>query len=277
MTILLEKTFERTLDRLVADHATPANRGGQLEAWVFEDTKARQAGERRLAEHGVTARIRSAYKPLVHAFLEEIDLQGVEEVRITYPVLADMPNRFRLEAYPLAALGAPARLVFTEGEEGGFTYRVALVRADGRSREIDVFAPNRVHTDPIGMTVTSPTGWLKWTGPDGDTEERRLETDYEALFSAAVDVIARYPWGEEEPYFDALSVRVKLPVRDRPLSHGHESISLCEALHEDLYFSVLEIFQKKSGRPLGDRGLRPGQIVPEVLKGEGAPRLRVEA
>ncbi|ENN88716.1 hypothetical protein RHSP_43062 [Rhizobium freirei PRF 81] len=53
-------------------------------------------------------------------------------------------------------------------------------------------------------------------------------------------------------------------------------MSLREALHEDFYFSLLEFFQKKSGRPLGDRGLKPGQIVPQILLSSGEISARVE-
>ncbi|MDR6079286.1 hypothetical protein QE453_000187 [Agrobacterium sp. SORGH_AS440] len=83
-------------------------------------------------------------------------------------------------------------------------------------------------------------------------------------------------WGDEEPYFEELNIRVTHPAEDLPLSVGDEVVSLREALHEDFYFSLLEFFQKKSGRPLGDRGLKPGQIVPEIVKSEGEITLHIE-
>ncbi|MGG2474656.1 peptidase M14, partial [Rhizobium sp. BR5] len=94
----------------------------------------------------------------------------------------------------------------------------------------------------------------------------RLETEYEQLFHAAIEAVANHDWGNDEPYFEELNIRVAHPAEDLALPVGDEVISLREALHEDFYFSLLEFFQKKSGRPLGDRGLKPGQIVPEIVK-----------
>ena len=64
--ILLDLTLPRTLDALVARFADGSHRGARIEAWLFDNHAARRAAEARLATAGVTARIRSAYKPLVH-------------------------------------------------------------------------------------------------------------------------------------------------------------------------------------------------------------------
>ncbi|MET0173790.1 MAG: M14 family metallopeptidase [Agrobacterium vaccinii] len=267
MTEIFSQTFERTLDDLV-EQAVP---GQSLEAWTFDDVKNRRNAERRLAEKGVTARIRSAYKPLLHSFLEEIDLEGVDSIQIAYPVHPDAPgNRFRLEAYPLAALVGEIKIDFVPRADDAFFYDVVLKRA-AVAKTLKVFAPNRVHVDIVGETNVSPTGWLR----HGEHDER-LETDYERLFESAINAVATHDWGNEEPYFDELNIRVLYPSEDLPLAIGDEIVSLREALHEDLYFSLLEFFQKKSGRPLGDRGLKPGQIVPEVIKSDAGTSVRIE-
>ncbi|MGV1754004.1 M14 family metallopeptidase [Agrobacterium sp. CG674] len=269
MTQIFSQTFVSTLDELVR-RAIP---GQSLEAWTFDDARSRRDAERRLADKGVTAHIRSAYKPLLHAFLEEIDLAGVDHIRISYPVHAAAPsNRFRLEAYPLAALVGQAEIEFVPREDDGFFYEVALSRG-GETEALKVFAPNRVHVDVVGETNVSPTGWLR---RDSDEAGERLETDYERLFSYAIQAVAEHDWGQDEPYFEELNIRVLFPCEDQPLAIGDEVISLREALHEDFYFSLLEFFQKKSGRPLGDRGLKPGQIVPEVIGSAGEISVLVE-
>jgi hypothetical protein len=268
MTALFERTFERTLDKLVAD-TTP---GQSIEAWTFDDRQSRQAAERALAAKGVTARIHSAYKPLLHAFLEDIDLDGVQSIEVLYPVHASAPeNRFRLEAYPLAALVGERAITFTARHDDSFFYDVILQGADG-AKALKVLAPNRLHIDAAGETNVSPTGWFK----RGDAQGERLETDYEALFDAAIKAVAQHDWGSQEPYFEELNIRVEFPAEDEALDIGDEMLSLREALHEDLYFSLLEFFQKKSGRPSGDRGLKPGQIVPEIVKSEGPISVRIE-
>ncbi len=269
MTEIFSQTFERTLDALVRQ----AVHGQPLEAWTFDDVKSRRDAERRLAKKGITARIRSAYKPLLHSFLEEIDLTGVESIQIAYPVHSAAPaNRFRLEAYPLAALVGNAKIDFVPREDGEFFYDVVLTRETGKET-LKVLAPNRVHVDVVGEINVSPTGWLC---KGGDEVGERSETDYERLFESAINAVAKYDWGSDEPYFEELNIRVRYPSEDLPLAIGDEVVSLREALHEDFYFSLLEFFQKKSGRPLGDRGLKPGQIVPEVIKSGAEVSVRVE-
>ncbi len=269
MSQIFDQTFERTLDALVA-HAEP---GQSFEAWTFDDAKSRRDAENRLKKKGVSARIRSAYKPLLFTFLEEINLDGVDTIEVRYPVHANAPaNRFRLEAYPLAALVGDTKIDFIAREDDAFHYDVTLSR-NGKKETLKVLAPNRVHTDIVGETNVSPTGWFRLAG---DTAGKRLETDYERLFEAAINAVANHGWGDEEPYFEELNIRVAHPAEDLALSVGDEVISLREALHEDFYFSLLEFFQKKSGRPLGDRGLKPGQIVPEIVKSEGEVSVRIE-
>lgn len=268
MSPLLNQTFTRTLDAIV-ELAIP---GQPLEAWTFDDTESRREAERQLQEKGVTARIRSAYKPLLFAFLEEIDLDGVEAIEVHYPVHANAPaNRFRLEAYPLAALGGEAKIDFIARNDDDFHYDVSLKRGE-QIESVTVLAPNRVHTDIVGEINVSPTGWLKLGGQPGE----RLATDYEELFEAGIKAIADHAWGDQEPYFEELNIRVVHPAKDISLPVGDEVVSLREALHEDFYFSLLEFFQKKSGRPLGDRGLRPGQIVPEIAKSNGEISVVIE-
>jgi hypothetical protein len=267
MNAIFQKSFERTLDQLSA-RAVP---GDSLEAWTFDDRESRAAAERKLAEHGVTARIRSAYKPLLSFFLEEVDLKGVEAVEIRYPVhAAASENRFRLETYPLAALVGEAKITFVPRTDDGLFYNVKLTGVG--TAQFTVLAPNRVHEDRTGQTNLSPTGWVRRAG---EATGERLETDYEAVFETAISAIADHDWGKDEPYFEELNIRIGHPADDEPLAIGDEVVSLREALHEDLYFSLLEFFQKKSGRPIGDRSLRPGMIVPEVVKSDGAITLDI--
>lgn len=268
--MLLEQSFERTLDRIIAG----AKEGDELEAWLFDDRATRLAAERLLAEKGVKARLRSAYKPLLHAFLEEINLDGVQAIEISYPTHEAAPqNRFRLECYPLVALVGERPVNFIERHDDALHYDVRLSHSDGRIEDLRVFAPNHLHDDAAGEPALSPTGWIKRGGePVGE----RLITDYEQVYQAALAAIAAHDWGKTEPFFEELNLRVEYPAQDEPLDYGDEVISLKEALHEDLYFSAIEFFTRKTGRAFTDRTLRPGQIVPEVVKGSGKVTLRIE-
>lgn len=274
MTLIYNGSVDRTLDQLLATYGKESARGTRLEAWSFDDAASRRATEAKLREFGVEAKLRSAYKPLLHFFLEEADLVEVESVAIGYPVHESCPhNRFLLESYPLAALTEPAEISFEIGRND-FIYDVVMTYKEGRKVEQAIFAPNRRHTDFIGETLVSPTGWVRL---NDEPQGKRLETDYEALFHTAMRMVVDHDWGNSEPYFEELSIRASLPIADQTLPIGEEIISLREALHEDLYFSLLEVFQKKSGRPLGDRGLQPGQIIPEIrLSTDSGITLKIE-
>lgn len=95
------------------------------------------------------------------------------------------------------------------------------------------------------------------------------------MFRRAIEWVQQHPWPEAEPYFERLDLRVDLPGIAHAPARESEWMDSCEALHEDLYFALLELFQRRSGRPAGDRRLQPGQIVPDVRAGRGDARLRI--
>lgn len=269
---LLERSFLRTTRVLLDTYATKAYQGYQLEAWVFDDQAERQTTEAAFKAAGVSARLRSAYKPLVHFFLEEFSWESLQSLVIEYPLLEQSPRRFLLEAYPLAALLAQGVSLRWESVEPTTTscplstahYRVRVGRISGSQETYLVEAPNRHHQDYVGEAQYSPCGWLRLTSPQGEVNESVIETDYEALYQAAISTLTSTQWQKESPYFEELNFTVHLPSSDRRLAWDDEHISLSEALHEELYFSALEYFQRHAGLALGDRSIQPGQIVPEV-------------
>jgi hypothetical protein len=278
MTILLDTRIPRALDVLLGHWAGEANRGAHLEAWLFEDEEARREGERALARAGVTARLRSAYKPLVHAFLEDIDMAGLSRVTVRYPVHEEADSkRFLSEAYPLAALLDGVETIF-EPAGADLTYRVTAEYEGGRIEEHAVFAPNRLRTNHLAQIDLTPTGWLKvTTQPSGAPDlDQRLETEAEQVFQVVMQAIIAHEWPAQEPYAETLAIDVAIPGIERPLGYDDEVMSTREALHEDFYFSLLEFFKHKSGRPPEDRSLQPGQIVPDIRAGEGDAHVRVE-
>jgi Zinc carboxypeptidase len=277
VTILLDARVPRTLDVLLQTWARPEHRGARLDAWLFEDESERRRGEEHLAGVGVEARLRSAYKPLVHAFLEDIDTAALRRAVIAYPVHpgAD-PRRFQLEAYPLAALLEAAEVRFEPGGSD-LVYRVVTEDRHGGRKQHPVFAPNRLVANHLGASDLAPTGWLKVSRrPDGAPDlDEPLETEIEAVFRKAVAAVTAHDWPAEEPHCERLSLDVTLSGIERPLAYGDEVMSTREALHEDLYFTILEWFKRRAGRSLEDRRLQPGQIVPDVRAGTGDARVRV--
>jgi Zinc carboxypeptidase len=278
MTILLDDRVPRTLDALVRDWAHERHRGAYLEAWLFEDEAARREAERTLARVGVKARLRSAYKPLVHAFLEDIDTTDLERITIRYPVHPEAdPLRFLSEAYPLAVWLEGVDTVLEPGDPN-LTYQAKAEYRDGRVAEHAVFAPNRLRRNHLDGIDLAPTGWLRITGrPDGAPDvDEDIETEIEMVFHKVMEAVASHEWPAQEPYAETLAIDVTIAGIERPLAYDDEVMSTREALHEDFYFSALEFFKHRSGRPPEDRGLQPGQIVPDIRAGEGDAHVRVE-
>jgi hypothetical protein len=270
MTTLLNLDVPRSLDVLVSElmQTKPAH---PVEAWLFDDGPSRQATEARLAAAGIKARIRSAYKPLVYFFLEDVDIASLAHVEIGYPVHADAAaSRFLIEAYPLAALVGDAEIAFHTNELD-LTYDVTLVTTSGKTTTHHVFAPNVVEDDHGGAPVLRCCGWLR--PADGADAGKRLKTDFETIFLAAVDAVKTHDFGKKEPYFDRLRIVVDLPARDRDLDFCSESISLKEAMHEDLFFSIRECLNATMGAMAGRGGARPGQVVPDIRGTTGNPRI----
>jgi hypothetical protein len=274
-TLLLEATLPRTLDAWVERFGQPQWRGAIVEGWLFEGVEARRAAEQRLRSAGVQATLRSAYKPLVHFFLEEIDRGALSAVTVRYPIhpLAS-ERRFLLEAYPLAAMLPGCALEFVAGNDD-LHYGLELTWKDGRRQQLKVFAPNRSHTGPTGIEHLSPTGWLRVRSDTTPAIDAPEQTDHEQVFEQVLRTALQHPWPKTEPYFQRLDIHVDLPGIEQPLPLPGECISTHEALHEDIYFSLLEIFQRRSGRAPGDRRLQPGQIVPDIRKSDGGPKLRI--
>jgi hypothetical protein len=278
MTLLLDIRIARTLDGVIEQFTAPAWRGARLEAWLFEDEAARRDAERRLAAAGVQAIIRSAYKPLLHFFLEEADLAGLKQVTIRTPAHeTGSAQRFRAEAFPLAGLLHGVDVHFEEGE-AKLDYEVVLDHGAGRVVKRSVFAPNRVYEDHLGQNTLSPAGWLRVRRDAGAPPEidEPIETEFEEVYRRAMAAVQAHPWPTTIPYFETLEIRVETTGIERELPWHDECVSTREGLHEDLYFSILEWLQQRAGLPLGDRSLQPGQIVPDIRAGAGPTHVRVE-
>jgi hypothetical protein len=164
-----------------------------------------------------------------------------------------------------------------EPGDADLNYRVTAEYNDGRAAEHVVFAPNALRSNHLDQVDLCPTGWLRVTGRSGGAPDldEPLETEIEQVFHAVMKTLMAHEWPPEEPYAETLAIDVTIPGIERPLAYGDEVVSTREALHEDFYFSILEFFKHKSGRPPADRGLQPGQIVPDIRAGDGDAHVRV--
>lgn len=285
MQILFEQTIESTPARLLARRDWQDWQGQLIEIWVYQDRHARLDLQKRLtAMTGAKVMVRSAYKPLLHYFLEDTDPSRFVDVQIHYPVHPNAdPKRFLLEAYPLASMLGHCKLQWIarphddQNTQVQPQYQLKLTEQDGQVHRLCVDAPNKIVLDHLQEAVLCPTGYLRVTAQDSGRilHEETFACEIEKAFSVVMDWMRQYPWSAQEPYFERLEIQVDVPGAEIEDDHGTLMVSTLEALHEDFYFSVLEFFQRHSGRPKGNRGLQPGQIVPDIRRNESEAKVRV--
>lgn len=267
-TQLVSETSDTSMTVLQRAYGRPAYKAAIAEIWTFDSPARRAALCAELKRYGVKAVVRSALKPLLFAFLEEIDLTGSHQVTIRYPVLPDIPEaRFRMEAYPVADYleDRPLTLcAFTPADPSRPYFEVVLAGASGPPRQYRVEAPVHRTADHEGKSLLSPTGWQRIAAPDDPDLncDKRFETDLEYAFAIVMETVQQTDWGPDPQSFHRLEISIAAPFHDLKLIAPDDHISTSEAMHEDLYFSVLEAFRLLQGLPPGDRTLAPGQIVP---------------
>ncbi len=264
---LFDRNYSRTLSSL---SELPLN---TTDVWLFECGSARRAAQMALAEKGRHLRFHSAYKTLLHSVLEQRLFDNAFSVTIRFPVVEhDEPLRFRLECYPLQDLFPDIDITFlptNHSGEGLPVYRLSIRNATAET-ELVVETPVRWKEHPSGRRLLVASGWMK--SDDGVSEP--MATEFEQLYDDICGFIQGMPLQPlrttepEGPFFEQLEVRVTAPFRDEALPVGNEVISLAEALHEEIYFTAIEIFQQRLGLPALSRNLKPGQIVPNICKGE---------
>jgi len=280
--VLCDETIDPTLDGLVEHYLDPAYAGASVELWVFDGLERRRAAQEKLRRAGVEAAIRSAYKPLVHAFLDELDLGAADAIRVLYPRVEGVDaGRFLLEAYPVGSLAGERILDLEAGDEqdpsGLLAYRVDMFKQDALIDSVDVAVPNSRSPDHLGRTMLSSTGWIRVrskNAPDKN-EDRPLRTDLQQAFETALTAIQAHNWPQTPPFFERMNVRVEAPFYDRDIGVARECLSTAEAMHEDIYFSALECFKTRAGLDKNERTFQPGQIVPDIVGSAGPLRVRI--
>ncbi|PIE69060.1 MAG: hypothetical protein CSA21_03950 [Deltaproteobacteria bacterium] len=260
-----KKKYPRLLEQISA---------AAREVWLFEDVTSRRKKASELRAAGQEVTLHSAYKPLLHTVLEQDLLRGVKEARIRYPVVAgDEPDRFRLECYPLTAL-VTTKLSFSPVPVSA--QEPVFYQIETAERSFDIRVPVRWQRRLWGQKVLAACALCR----EQDGTEYFLVSEYEQMYADAcrcfwqMPLVPRPGSPPQGPFFDRLQLDITLPAKDQPLAVEEEHISLSEALHEDLYFSALEIFAKRLGLEPGSRSLTPGQVLPKVVYGE-APTLAI--
>lgn len=248
--------------------------------WLFEPTAARLRERQQRELLGQSVVIHSAYKTLLHYALEQAVFEHAKSATIHYPVVeGDEAMRFRLECYPLQSMFTDCDMQFVPAEfsadfNGHLLPYYKMTIDDGSEAEpttLKVPVPVRWQEKPTGK-VLAACGWVQTADhPEG----MWLSTEFEKIYSDAYELMLSMPLtplddqSPSGPFFDRLNIRIDLPAAiDTRLPMADEQISLAEALHEDLYFSALEVFQLRLDLPKGSRALQPGQVLPFIQQAE---------
>lgn len=307
MNTLFDKSYQRTLDclgTLIADHKTH-----RIDVWLFETRLDRLAVQEKLRLEGFDIHLHSSYKPLVNHFLDRADLDAFNTITITYPVYEGIEEkRFLLECYPLSECFKTIDFIFLPSTEklsltSPAYYDISGILKNGQKQQWSVFAPNQFGSTLYHQASLNQCGWLRVSDQRSETsigtqkiaqtnllKNEALETEFEAIFrdiiiqtrdyaNTVLNELKQQENLTRRPlFFEQLILDVSLPMRDQPLNYQHEIISYQEILHEELYFSLLELLEKEARPFLGEidmRTLQTGQIIPLVSYGHGIPSLKI--
>ena len=216
--------------------------------------------------------VMSCYKPLVNFALSQLEdwrKQPPQHLHLLYPVLPDAhPERFLLEAYPLAGWAASLGSNFTTEPRTDALPEYELRVNDAR---FQIPVPLREGHAVTGEPIQRMTGRI--------TVDSALTVDFPTAFEQLWDAYCAWlkgrTWPEKAPYFKVLSISARFPAERESLHHDHEALDLTEVLAEELYFGTQEFFQLQAGLEAGTRTLQVGQIIPVVQAAEDEVTLEV--
>lgn len=241
----------------------------------------------------------SAYKQgfswLYDCILPKIRESEIGEIAITYHTLKESDEirwqtvnantRWLQEIFPIDTvlareLDIPASIItFHRQVEKDPIYTVRVTDPNGTLILEESFDPKYVIRPfydlfPEYESVRVTTGWISVRSGDRVVLDRRIKTDpeifwdhmqtdtYRKIIDYVMDVQNGKPSVLNAPYFDELKVELTLSEPNYRLGIDQEVISSTEALHEDILFHTLALFNQIGGR-YGVGGLPyPGRVLP---------------
>lgn len=302
---LQERIRAETEEHLEALAGVPPG-SGEVEGvlWVGRPRAARRALLRRAVEllgaRGYRPRLRvlHAYKPGLCWLLEEIlprlrRRRGIGRVEIAFrPFRAasglEMETRFLQEIYPAPdrlarALGlSPAAVQLRRTEDLPEVYRVRAFDRRGRLLLEEAITPRLSRRPafpggPEGSFVHPATGGIRLLREGRVLLDREIPTDRERFweivqrrFLPALEaaMAGRLDEGGGAPgvFWEEVRIEAAIAEEDRRIGVGEERIAPLEALHEDLYFGLLEAHREFCRRRGLEGALHFGRIVPRIRR-----------
>ncbi len=200
----------------------------------------------------------------------------------------EMPSRWLQELFPgpdmlIERLDLTADdLVIIQRADLTDTYRVRAWDRSGKLLIERQFSPlfssfpylrhrperGRVHPTCSGMRLMRDAGSPIIKRIQTDRErfwhvfQKAWLPDWEACMTKMIKTASMRP---PIIFWDRLEIEVYIDETDEPLNFGHEHIRPMEALHEDIYFVLLEAFSDVATRLGLPDSARLGQIVPRVF------------
>jgi len=238
--------------------------------------------------------------------LQQMDFgSGVSSIQIDYHTLEDSDEvrwqtiaantRWLQELYPVDAvlardLGIDVdAITFNPVRSPDSIYRVRVMGEQGELLMEESFQPRYVVRPffdlfPEYEQIRVTTGWLTATVGNQTLIDERIVTDperfwdelqtevYGTVIDYVMDIQDGSPSAGNAPYFDEFRIDLRMSEPNHRIGIGEELISSLEALHEDIYFETLTLFDLIGDR-YGVGGLSyPGRILPYIdPSGDGQP------
>ena len=230
--------------------------------------------------------VRHAYKPALHWLVEEIALAlpttaTVLEVRVgRQEERYGAAERWLRELYPAAELlersrpGLQTRLVLDD-DAGPPRYRARALDPSGQVvLEAALTPPVTPSPRLAGDPALSTTAAVRAVAGGRIQAETLVSTDREEAWSflarEVFPALAREAQGRQPPFLHEIAVILHVSEPDDRLDLDHETDSVLEGLHEDIYFGLLEAYD--TARPEhGPRHLAPARILPFCHATPGEP------
>ncbi|MFC1493169.1 M14 family metallopeptidase [candidate division KSB1 bacterium] len=248
-------------------------------------------------EIDVLCAYKQGYSWLYDSVLPKIRGRDIGRIEIVFHSLKDTDEikwqtihsntRWLQEIYPIDAvfsreLGIPDSLIsFKSSSDPDPIYRVSVFNKDDEEIFNGAFDPTydvRPFFDlfPEYESVRVTTGWCKVEINGSTVVDKRIKTDPETfwdhlqnttfrkMIDYTMDIQNGRPSADNAPYFDEFRVELTLSEPDYRIGIDEEAISSLEALHEDIYFETLSLYDRIAGR-YGVRSMNyPGRILPFI-------------
>jgi hypothetical protein len=272
----------------------------QMRGRIAQDIR-RALATKGLAPSAYDIVVLSAYKQgfswLNDEILPQLKDRPIGRVEITYRSLKDSrevrwqvvesDTRWLQELYPIDAvmakeLGiADSLITFTATQDQGPVYRVRVLGRDGSEMLKASFSPKYVVRPMFDLVpdyehVRVTTGWVNVVVNNATIVDQRIKTDAESFWDVlqsdtykriadyVMDVQQGRPSSGNAPYFDELRVEMTMSEPDYRLGIDEEVISSLEAIHEDIYFETLTLFNLIGGRYNAGTMDYAGRIIPMI-------------